>query len=80
MLHANNKGGDQTVHLHSLISTFVICSLESIKSYHIFGMLFSAITQFAYAISSFPPTGYHPAMTDNRKSGILNGERLSCPA
>ena len=34
----------------------------------------------AYVISSFPPTGYQPAMTDNRKSCILNGESLSCPA
>ena len=35
----------------------------------------------AYAISSFPPTGYQPACRDdNRKSCILNGERLSCPA
>ena len=34
----------------------------------------------AHAISTFPPTGYKPAMTDNRKSCILNGERLSCSA
>ena len=30
MLHVNNKGADQTAHAHSLISTFVILSLESI--------------------------------------------------
>ena len=29
---ANNKGADQPVHLHSLISVFVIRFLESIKS------------------------------------------------
>ena len=29
---ANNKGADQPVHPHSLISTFVICLLESIIS------------------------------------------------
>ena len=27
--HVNNKGADHTVHPRSLISTFVICSLES---------------------------------------------------
>ena len=29
---ANNKGADQPVHAHSLISAFVICLLESIIS------------------------------------------------
>ena len=29
---ANNKGTDQTAHLHSLISAFVVRSLESITS------------------------------------------------
>ena len=29
---ANNKGADQPAHLHSLISAFVICILESIIS------------------------------------------------
>ena len=30
LLHANNKGADQPAHVHSLLSTFVICSLESV--------------------------------------------------
>ena len=30
--------------------------------YHIFRALFVAITQSAYTISSFPPTGYQPAV------------------
>ena len=30
LLHANNKGADQHVHLHNLISAFLILSLESI--------------------------------------------------
>ena len=30
MRYANNKGADQPVHPHSLISTFVICCLDSI--------------------------------------------------
>ena len=30
LFHANNKGTDQPVHLHSLISTIVICYLEII--------------------------------------------------
>ena len=29
LLHAYNKGSDQTAHLRSLISAIVICSLES---------------------------------------------------
>ena len=32
LLHTNNKGADQPVHLGSLISTFIIHSLESIKA------------------------------------------------
>ena len=32
MPYANNKGIDQPVHLHSLISTFVVCCLDSIIS------------------------------------------------
>ena len=32
LLHANNKCADQPAHSHSLISTFVISSLESILS------------------------------------------------
>ena len=32
---------------------------------------------FVYVIMSFPPFGYQPARADNRKSCILNGERLS---
>ena len=28
--YANNKGADQTAHLHSLISTFVVHHLDSI--------------------------------------------------
>ena len=31
LLHANGKGSDQPVHAHSLISTFVILSLEDVK-------------------------------------------------
>ena len=38
------------------------------------------MSAYMYAIDSFPQTGYQPAMTDNPKSCILNGERLSCPA
>ena len=30
MPYANNKGADQPVHPHSLISTFVVCCLDSI--------------------------------------------------
>ena len=30
MLHAHNKGTDQPLHVHSLISAFIICSLENI--------------------------------------------------
>ena len=30
--------------------------------YQIFGTLFAAITQSAYAINSFPPIGYQPAV------------------
>ena len=30
MSYANNKGADQPVHLRSLISTFVVCCLDSI--------------------------------------------------
>ena len=30
MLHANNKGTDQPVHVHRLISNFIISSLENI--------------------------------------------------
>ena len=30
LLHSNNKGADQPAHLRSLISHFVICSLESV--------------------------------------------------
>ena len=30
LFHANNKGADQTVHLHSLISAFVICFLGNL--------------------------------------------------
>ena len=30
--------------------------------YHIFKTRFAVITQSAYAISSFPPTGYQPAV------------------
>ena len=29
-VYANNKGADQPVHPHSLISTFVVCCLDSI--------------------------------------------------
>ena len=29
IIHANNKGADQSVHPRSLISAFVICLLES---------------------------------------------------
>ena len=32
LLHADNKGTDQSVHVHSLISTFVIHSLQSMLS------------------------------------------------
>ena len=32
MPYVNNKGADQPVHLRSLISTFVVCSLDSIIS------------------------------------------------
>ena len=31
-LYANNKGADQTAHLCSLISMFVVCSLASITA------------------------------------------------
>ena len=32
MSYANNKGADQPAHPHSLISTFVVCCLDSIIS------------------------------------------------
>ena len=32
MPYANNKGADQPAHLRSLISTFVVCCLDSIIS------------------------------------------------
>ena len=32
LLHANNKGIYQPIYLHSMISPFVICSLQNIKS------------------------------------------------
>ena len=32
MLYANNKGANQTVHGHSLISAFVVRSLESLTA------------------------------------------------
>ena len=34
LLHVNNKGADQAEHLHSLISTFVICFLNSLIAKH----------------------------------------------
>ena len=33
LLHVNNKGADQPVHLHSLVSTFVFYSLECVIAY-----------------------------------------------
>ena len=32
-----------------------------------------------YMIMCFPPSGYQHRRADNRKSCVLNGERLSCP-
>ena len=32
MLYANNKGADQTVHMHSLISAFVALPQESLTA------------------------------------------------
>ena len=32
MSYANNKGADQPAHLHSLISAFVFCCLDSVMS------------------------------------------------
>ena len=32
MPYMNNKGADQPAHPHSLISTFVVCCLDSIMS------------------------------------------------
>ena len=34
----------------------------------------------AYAISSFPPTGYQPAVMITGSHVFLKGESLSCPA
>ena len=32
MPYANNKGADQTEHLRSLISTFIVCCLDTVMS------------------------------------------------
>ena len=50
---ANNKGADQPAHSHSLISTFVICLLESMIS----NLAISAISIF-YLVSEVEQTGF----------------------
>ena len=46
--------------------------------YHIFGTPFAAITCICDKL--FPANWLSARHDDNRKSCILNGERLSCPA
>ena len=48
--------------------------------FHIFETLFAAITQSLHMDKLFPANCLSACRDDNRKSCILDGERLSCPA
>ena len=64
---ANNKGSDQPAHLHSLISAFVICLLDSVVSK----------ISFLQVVSVAEQAGLGMAYTETPKTGFLMS-RLIC--
>ena len=68
----NNKGADQPVHPHILISAFVICFLESI----IRKLATGEISLF-YLVSVVEETGLNLALSETRKTGFLATRPIS---
>ena len=63
---ANNKGADQPVHPHSLISAFVIPLLESIIS-----ILATSESSYFKLVSKAEQAGLHLTFSETPKTGFL---------
>ena len=78
MLYANNKGADQSAHLRSLISAFVVSCLDSIIA-RISNCEISSL-YLASVAAQAPKTGFldeaHICLVDN---SVLNNEMSPFP-
>ena len=56
MPHVNNKGADQPAHLRNLISTFVVCFLDSLIPLNFYIRNFKPLPSFCGCIGQFVST------------------------